>query len=51
VLGTWLYDVNPTDVVALLIAETVLFLVAVAACLAPALQATRADPLEVLRAV
>jgi predicted permease len=51
VLGTWLYDVNPTDVVALLIAETVLFLVAVSACLAPALQATRADPLDVLRAV
>jgi predicted permease len=49
-LGRWLYNVNPTDVVALVAAETVLFAVALVACLVPGLKAMRADPVEVLRA-
>jgi predicted permease len=49
-LGRWLYNVNPTDVVALVAAETVLFAVALVACLVPGLKAMRADPIEVLRA-
>ena len=41
---------RPTDPVALIVAEAVLLAVTVAACLAPALRAMRADPIEILRA-
>ena len=49
-LWNWLYGVYPVDVGALLAAEGVLLAVTLAASLAPALRATRADPVEVLRA-
>src|SRR3990172_9239091 len=45
-----LYGVEPTDPVALIVAEAVLMVVALGACLVPALRAMRADPVEVLRA-
>jgi predicted lysophospholipase L1 biosynthesis ABC-type transport system permease subunit len=45
-----LHGVNPTDVISLLVAETVLLAVAFGACAIPALRATRADPVQVLRA-
>jgi ABC-type antimicrobial peptide transport system permease subunit len=50
-LRAWLYSVAPTDAAALVAAELTLILVALAACIAPAIQATRANPLEVMRAV
>ena len=49
-LGPGLYGINPTDVVSLVIAESVLLAVAFGACAVPALRATRADPTEILRA-
>jgi predicted permease len=45
-----LYGVNPTDAISLVIAEAVLLAVALGACAVPALRATRADPVEILRA-
>jgi hypothetical protein len=50
-LGRWLYDVNPTDVVALVGAEFILVVASLVACAIPGLRATRADPLEILRAI
>lgn len=49
-LYTFLEDVPPTDVVTLVASEVILIAVAIAACLAPALRAMRADPIEILRA-
>lgn len=49
-LSAFLEDVRPTDVLTLVSAETILVAVAIAACLAPALRAMRADPIEILRA-
>ena len=51
-LTTFLEDekVLPTDVLTLIAAEAVLIAVATAASLAPALRATRADPIQILRA-
>lgn len=45
-----LYDVDAVDVTALVSAEAILLMVTLLACLVPALRATRADPVEVLRA-
>jgi predicted permease len=45
-----LYGTSPTDVVSLVVAEAVLIAVALGACTVPALRATRADPVEILRA-
>jgi hypothetical protein len=49
-LGYWLYDVNPTDALSLVSAELVLVVVSLAACAMPGVRASRADPVEVLRA-
>jgi putative ABC transport system permease protein len=49
-LQAWLYDVAPTDAGVLVAAECVLIAVGLLAALGPALAATRAEPLEVLRA-
>jgi predicted permease len=51
-LSTFLEDqqVQPTDVLTLVAAELVLVAVATCACLAPAVRAMRADPIEILRA-
>jgi putative ABC transport system permease protein len=49
-LSVWLYGVHPTDAGGLVGAEVLLILVSLAACLAPALRAMRAEPLEILRA-
>ena len=51
-LSAFLEDqqVQPTDVLTLVVSETVLIAVATAASLAPALRAMRADPIEILRA-
>jgi putative ABC transport system permease protein len=45
-----MWGVYPVDAQALVIAEAVLILTTMAACLAPALRAARSDPLEVMRA-
>jgi len=45
-----LEDVNPTDALTLVVAEAVLLAATIGACLAPALRAARADPIEILRA-
>jgi putative ABC transport system permease protein len=45
-----MWGVYPVDAQALVIAELVLVLTTMAACLMPALRATRSDPLEVMRA-
>lgn len=58
-LGMWggfliwdkMYGVYPVDVTALLAAEVTLVVVTMAGCLAPALRATKANPVEVMRAV
>lgn len=50
VLDDWLYDVFFTDAASLVVAEVVLLLTGFAACLGPALRATRANPVEILRA-
>jgi ABC-type antimicrobial peptide transport system permease subunit len=50
ILRAWLYNVDPTDAVSLIGAELVLLAVSLAACVGPAIRATRADPLEILRA-
>lgn len=44
-----LSGLGPTDPVSLIVAETILLFVMCAACVAPALHATRADPLDVIR--
>lgn len=49
-LSYWLYNVGPTDVGSLVLAEAVLFVVSLIACAVPALTAMRADPIEILRA-
>ncbi|MFI5243996.1 MAG: FtsX-like permease family protein [Gemmatimonadales bacterium] len=49
-LNTFLWGVYPADAQALVVAEAILFAVTMASCIAPALRATRADPLEILRA-
>jgi len=49
-LDAFLEDVYPTDAVTLVVSEAVLVVAAAAACLGPALRATRADPIEMLRA-
>jgi predicted permease len=46
-----LIGVYPTDAISLVIAEAVLLLVGLAATLAPALRAVRANPLDIIRAV
>ena len=48
--GGGLYGVNPTDVISLVLAELVLLAVAFGVCVVPALRASRADPVEILRA-
>ena len=48
--GDALYGVESTDVASLLIAEGVLIAVSLGVCVVPALRATRADPVEILRA-
>jgi predicted permease len=45
-----MWGVYPVDAQALVIAEAVLILTTMAACLVPALRASRSDPLEVMRA-
>jgi putative ABC transport system permease protein len=45
-----LYGVNPTDAISLVIAEAVLLAVGLGACAVPAVRATRADPVQILRA-
>jgi ABC-type lipoprotein release transport system permease subunit len=45
-----LYDVNPTDVTALVSAELILLTVTILASAVPALRAMKADPVVVLRA-
>ena len=49
-LTQWLYDVNPTDAWSLLGAELVLVAVSIAASVVPGLRASRASPIDVLRA-
>ncbi len=49
-LSRWLYEVNPTDAISLVAAELILIGVSLAACTVPGVRATRADPVEVLRA-
>jgi ABC-type antimicrobial peptide transport system permease subunit len=49
-LENFLEDVYPTDALTLVTVEAVLITVALAASLAPALRAMRADPIEILRA-
>ena len=49
-LNSFLWGVYPADAGALVVAEVILFAVTMASCIAPALRATRADPLEILRA-
>jgi len=50
-VSTLLFGIKNTDPVSLVTAELVLLAVAMAAAVVPALRATRADPVEVLRAI
>jgi ABC-type antimicrobial peptide transport system permease subunit len=50
IIWDWLWGVYPVDATALVIAEGVLIAVTLAASAIPALHATRANPLEILRA-
>ncbi|MGH7653188.1 MAG: FtsX-like permease family protein, partial [Gemmatimonadaceae bacterium] len=58
-LGMWggfliwdkMYGVYQVDVTALVAAETTLLIVTMVACLVPALRATRANPVDVMRAI
>jgi predicted permease len=47
--STLLYGVKPWDPLSIVVAGTILFVVATIACLGPALRSTRADPVAVLR--
>ena len=47
---TWLYDVYFVDAPSLVAAEAVLIIISVTAALGPALRATRANPVDLLRA-
>jgi predicted permease len=49
-LNSFLWGVYPADAGALVVAEVILFAVTMGSCIVPALRATRADPLEILRA-
>jgi ABC-type antimicrobial peptide transport system permease subunit len=49
-LGQLLYEVEPSDPSTLLGTATLFLLIAAAACLVPAIRATRVDPVEVLKA-
>jgi ABC-type antimicrobial peptide transport system permease subunit len=49
IIGQLLFGVEPTDLVALLLAPGSLALVAIAACLIPARRATKVDPMVALR--
>jgi len=49
VLESSLYEVNPLEMPVFLFTGLLLFVVAVCACLIPALRATRTDPVEALR--
>ena len=49
--STMLVGVDPTDAISLIAAEAVLLLVGMAATLAPAFRAVRANPLDIIRAV
>ncbi|MFI5233654.1 MAG: FtsX-like permease family protein, partial [Gemmatimonadales bacterium] len=48
--GGGLYGVNPTDVISLIAAEVLLLAVAFGMCVVPAIRASHADPVEILRA-
>jgi putative ABC transport system permease protein len=48
-LAHWLYTVNPSDLVALLAAESILVAVSTGACVVPAIAASRSDPVETMR--
>ena len=50
VVYEWLWGVYPVDATALVVAEAVLLAVTMAAAALPALRATRANPVEVMRA-
>jgi ABC-type lipoprotein release transport system permease subunit len=50
-LNYWLFDLTPTDVISLVSAEGVLIAVSLFACWVPARRASRADPMEILRAI
>ena len=45
-----LFTVNPLDALTLVAAEAVLIVISLAAVIGPAYRATRADPVELLRA-
>ena len=47
---SWLYGVSAFDTVTFVAVPAILAFVAVAACLVPAVRATRVDPIVVLRA-
>jgi ABC-type antimicrobial peptide transport system permease subunit len=49
VMASLLFNVQPTDPLTLSAVAGVMIVVATAACLVPALRATRVDPLTVLR--
>ena len=49
-LNTYLWGVYPADAGAMAVAELILFVVTITSCVFPALRATRADPVEILRA-
>ncbi|HLA89760.1 MAG TPA: FtsX-like permease family protein [Gemmatimonadaceae bacterium] len=49
-LSKWLFGVHPADVVALVTAEAILVAVTMASCVAPAIRARQANPVDVLRA-
>jgi ABC-type antimicrobial peptide transport system permease subunit len=49
-LGTLLFDVNPRDPLTFAMAFVAMGLASVAACVVPAVRATRTDPVQVLRA-
>jgi ABC-type lipoprotein release transport system permease subunit len=48
-MSSLLFEVSPTDPLTLAVVMTVLFAVALLACLRPAYRATRVDPIQALR--